>query len=71
MENKKTLNKTKMVGYIKRVISYIGAIALGMMIVAMIEYGVCLDTVVGIVLATIVMITPIIDKEQEDIEEEI
>lgn len=65
------MKKEKAVYYVRKVFSFIGAIGLGIFIAATIEYGFCFDTVLGMILAVLLMILPNIDNTYEEDTEEI
>ena len=65
------MKKEKAVYYVRKVFSFVGAIGLGMFIAATIEYGFCFDTVLGMILAVLLMILPNINNTYEEGIEEI
>ena len=60
------MKKEKAVYYVRKVFSFIGAIGLGMFIAATIEDGFCFDTVLGMILAVLLIIFSNINNTYEE-----
>ena len=60
------MKKEKAVYYVRKVFSFIGAIGLGMFIAATIKYGFCFDTVLGMILAVLLIIFSNINNTYEE-----